>query len=300
MSTVRHVPTSGDDFQCPCCGAWESTGGCVDPKVCLNALALAERERAGELAHSLDPVCDEGKLEQLWLAGLEALDFLGLGFLVCQLSSCVLASNRTADDILRRRDGLQLNLAGELCTTAAGTQSLTRLFEQTAQALQLGDAQKQSAAVSVPRRRGTRALALYVRAVAAKSNTNGNANVVVLLVIADSSIPVQTSETDLYQLYGFTSTEARLANLLMEGKTLDQCCDCLGIRHSTGCSHLKRLFKKTGVHRQTELVSLLFKSVGLLRLSRQAMHPLPLGFAAGEDTVRKSLPAGTTRVPNSV
>jgi len=34
----------------------------------------------------------------------------------------------------------------------------------------------------------------------------------------------------------FTSTEARLANLLMEGKTLDECCAGLGIRHSTGCS----------------------------------------------------------------
>jgi len=300
MATVRHAPTTGDDFQCPCCGAWESTGGCADPKVCLTALALAERECAGELAHSLNPVRDEVNLEALWRAGLEALDFLGLGFVVCQLSSCVLASNRTADEILRRRDGLQLNLAGELCTTAPGTQSLTRLFEQAAQALRLGDAQKQSAAVSVRRKRGKRALALYVRAVAAESEASGNGDVVVLVVIADSSVPVTTSETDLYQLYGFTSTEARLANLLMEGKTLDECCAGLGIRHSTGCSHLKRLFKKTGVHRQTELVSLLFKSVGLLRLSRQVMHPLPLGSAVAEDTAPKCPLAGATRVPNTL
>jgi len=66
-------------------------------------------------------------------------------------------------------------------------------------------------------------------------------------------------------LYGLTSTEACLANLLMEGKTLDECCQSLGIRRSTARTHLQHLFEKVGVQRQSELVSLLLKSIGLVR-----------------------------------
>lgn len=76
---------------------------------------------------------------------------------------------------------------------------------------------------------------------------------------------METAEVELRQLYGLTSTEACLANLLMEGKTLDECCRLLDIRRSTARTHLQHLFEKIGVQRQSELVSLLLKSVGMVR-----------------------------------
>ena len=42
-------------------------------------------------------------------------------------------------------------------------------------------------------------------------------------------------------------------------------CDELGICLSTGCSHLRKMFKKTKTHRQGELVALLLRSIGVLR-----------------------------------
>jgi len=57
--------------------------------------------------------------------------------------------------------------------------------------------------------------------------------------------------------------EACLANLLMQGKALDECCRLLDIRRSTARTHLQHLFEKVGVQRQSELVSLLLKSIGL-------------------------------------
>jgi DNA-binding CsgD family transcriptional regulator len=85
-----------------------------------------------------------------------------------------------------------------------------------------------------------------------------------LLFILDPEIPVETVEAELRQLYGLTSTEACLANLLMDGKALDECCTALGIRRSTARTHLQHLFEKLGVQRQSELVSLLLKSIGLV------------------------------------
>jgi DNA-binding CsgD family transcriptional regulator len=77
---------------------------------------------------------------------------------------------------------------------------------------------------------------------------------------------------DFRRLFGFTAVESLLANQLMEGKSLDESCGHLGIRRSTGCSHLRRMFKKTGVHQQSHLVALLLKSIGLLRCESDAAN----------------------------
>ena len=66
--------------------------------------------------------------------------------------------------------------------------------------------------------------------------------------------------------------EASLANLLMEGKTVNECCDLLGIRRSTARTHLQHLFEKVGVQRQSELVSVLLKSIGLVRVGRKPVR----------------------------
>jgi DNA-binding CsgD family transcriptional regulator len=85
-----------------------------------------------------------------------------------------------------------------------------------------------------------------------------------LLFILDPETSVETVEAELRQLYGLTSMEACLANLLMEGKALDECCKILNIRRTTARTHLQHLFEKVGVQRQSELVSLLLKSIGLV------------------------------------
>ena len=74
-----------------------------------------------------------------------------------------------------------------------------------------------------------------------------------LVFVMDPELSVETAETELRQLYGLTQTEARVANLLMEGKTLDECCQQLAIRRSTGKTHGQHLFEKVGVQRQSGL-----------------------------------------------
>ena len=97
--------------------------------------------------------------------------------------------------------------------------------------------------------------------------------------------------SELRELYGFTRAEARLANLLMEGNSLEKCCHQLGIGRTTACSHLQQLFKKTGVRRQSQLVSLLFKSVGLVRTGLvPTLLKMGLLRTRGEERVMKSRP----------
>ncbi len=69
----------------------------------------------------------------------------------------------------------------------------------------------------------------------------------------------------LKRYYDLTPAEARLAKLIAEGERLDGIAERLGISVHTARTHLKRVFEKTGVERQAELVQLMFGCLGLMR-----------------------------------
>jgi DNA-binding CsgD family transcriptional regulator len=197
----------------------------------------------------------------LLMAGFEALDLVNVGVVVTSASGQLLLANRTAEQILKTRDGLELTSTGSVRTSLKSTPSLNALMDAVAKP---GNAGVRDSVLPVRRPSGKRSLTAVVRAVE-KTPANGDAMApATLLFILDPEIPVETVETELRQLYGLTSTEACLANLLMEGKALDECCTLLGIRRSTARTHLQHLFEKLGVQRQSELVSLLLKSIGLV------------------------------------
>jgi DNA-binding CsgD family transcriptional regulator len=61
----------------------------------------------------------------------------------------------------------------------------------------------------------------------------------------------------LRRLYGLTPQQARLAALLADGLSPAEAAERLGIAGATATAHLKQVYRKTGVHRQAELVRLL-------------------------------------------
>ena len=62
-------------------------------------------------------------------------------------------------------------------------------------------------------------------------------------------------------LYGLTVSEATLAIILAEGKTMDEVSADLGVTKNTARAHLRAIFAKTGVTQQSMLVSLVLKSL---------------------------------------
>lgn len=207
-------------------------------------------------AVSKDPASPVAK--ELLRAGFEALDLLGIGLLVCSDTARLLVANRVGEQILRCRDGLELNADGEVSTTPGCGPSLTDAVRRIAnpRATDRGDL-----ALAVRRPSKKRALTLLVRSTNGTDFASGQP--AALILILDSALPANTVDAELRQLYGLTPAETKLAKLLMEGITLDDCCRELGIRRTTGRMHLRNLFAKTGVARQGELVALLLKSIGL-------------------------------------
>ena len=76
----------------------------------------------------------------------------------------------------------------------------------------------------------------------------------------DKPVPVMNTETLSAQL-GLTNAEARVAIALTEGRTLAEIARSFGISRTTVAYHLRNIFQKTGVSRQTELVCMLLADI---------------------------------------
>ena len=197
----------------------------------------------------------------LLAAGFEALDLLKIGVVVCDASAKVLTANSLAEKILSDSDGLELNSDGTLTAALESAGSLRESIAQVAH-LRSEDTVPSHRAFAVRRPSGKRPLTVFLRA-ASERSPGAALQPAVLVLIQDSASPVETTEVELRQLYGLTAAEARISNLLMEGAGLEECCDQLGIRRTTARMHLRNIFAKTGVRRQSELVALLLRSIGL-------------------------------------
>jgi DNA-binding CsgD family transcriptional regulator len=220
--------------------------------------------------------------------GFDTLSLLHIGLVVCRVTGEVRGANQTAEAILEAHDGLELSADGLLCATQADGQPLAEIVQKVAAGTYFGRFGGHNAVLAIRRGARRRPLTVWVRANEAAVTEPAVTEAAVLVLIVDSALPLRAIESELRQLYGFTSTEARLANLLMEGRALEDCCQALTISHSTGCTHLRRIFKKTQVHRQGELVVLLLKGIGLVcRGSQKTGLGSQEGSAVGGVTERK-------------
>jgi len=69
--------------------------------------------------------------------------------------------------------------------------------------------------------------------------------------------PKRLSQASLYSWFHLTPAEGQIALKIASGKTLAEIAEARGTSISTARSQLKRIFAKTGTHRQAELVVLL-------------------------------------------
>ncbi len=252
-------------FQCPICGAWEAEGGCQEVKKCIAALLAAESETQREVVAALARE-SQWQHARLLRACLEALSQLRIALILCDPSGRMIGANRVAESNLLARDGLEQSVDGLLRATYAAEPSLAARVQQAALKSRRTGMAEGMTVFAVSRGKTRRPLAVFLCPGPKPLKTSRSAKRTVLLLVLDAALPVEVMESELRQLYGFTSSEAQLANLLMQGKALEDCCQAMGIRRSTGCTHLRGLFKKARVHRQSELVVLLLRSIGLARL----------------------------------
>jgi len=109
--------------------------------------------------------------------------------------------------------------------------------------------------VALPRIGRSPLLAYPARLSAVAANALADCQAIVIFV--DPEERHNAPEALLQSGFALTQTEAKLASRLATGASLDDVSDELMISKQTGRTHLKRIFAKMGIGRQSELVALL-------------------------------------------
>lgn len=154
-------------------------------------------------------------------------------------------------------DGFVRRMAGRMTETVAGLRFADPFLQrQLATALLLGSDSGlvQSIAVRDPGDGMRFAIHLLPIARAARDVCGGDG---VLLLIADGLNAVVPNADLLRLLFDLTPAEARLSRMIGDGMRLAEAGNVLGMTEATARVHLKSVFLKTGVRRQSELMRLL-------------------------------------------
>ena len=202
-------------------------------------------------------------------AAFHALDHLPWGIVFVDEHRNRLAANRHAQEILLAGDGL---MARGNSLRAAVAEEDARLNRLLSSALQRTGELPPSVGgpLSITRPSGAHPLSLLVVPLRTKTDALGDRVPAAAIFVSDPDVRLDSSnEEHLRELYALTAGEARLAAWLSQGKSIDAAAVAMGITVNTARAYLKRIYGKTGVRRQPELVRLLL--LGLPRL-REGWH----------------------------
>jgi DNA-binding CsgD family transcriptional regulator/PAS domain-containing protein len=227
----------------------------------LCAMFLPHLRRASQLHNLL------GRSESLSELYSQAISRLSVATLVLDESGSVLRVNPVAQEILASADGLKL-VGGRLeATYPSDNRELQRLIRSAFSP----DAPKSAEAMSVARPSGLVSLGLVVESIPSLDWAEEKGQPAALVYIRDSVSKSQASEVVTKQLFNLTKAETSLAMELANGLSLEEAAEALNIRRNTARAHLRSIFSKTGVRRQTELVRILLNSVVALGKPKVAL-----------------------------
>jgi DNA-binding CsgD family transcriptional regulator len=191
------------------------------------------------------------------------LERLPHGVMLISATGAVVSTNRTADAILRARDGLALD-RGEL---RAATPSITARLQSVLNAAvrtSRGVALDGATPLALPRPSGRRPLSVLVAPLpSARAALTSDAAAVALFVTDPDHVAMPDAET-IRTLFDLTRGESELVSCIVAGLSLEQATAQLGLRPQTLRTRLKIVFQKTNTHRQAELVRLVLTSTARL------------------------------------
>lgn len=185
----------------------------------------------------------------------ETLDRLHIGTIILDETQHILRTNAAARELMAAKDGLR-NVNGmiEGCY-ASDSRNIRDLLARTANDPDMMLTQ------SLSRPDTDRKLGIVVRSIPLIASSEGKVRPAWALFLRDPDARSGSMIDAIQQMFDFTRAEATLAAELANGLTLDEAADAMGIKRNTARAHLRSVFVKAGVTRQTELVRILLNGV---------------------------------------
>jgi DNA-binding CsgD family transcriptional regulator/PAS domain-containing protein len=187
----------------------------------------------------------------------ETLDRFPTGIVAVDSDAKIIFTNRAAAAILQRGDGL-ISRDGLRAASREDTAELRNAIASASTLREFGIL-KPETVVRVYRTSGLRPFEVLVCPLPSHSSLR-KGSAAAALFITDPEEGATLDGRVLHQLFGLTPAEIRLCIALVKGKSVEEYADAAAISSNTARTHVKRIYSKTGVRRQSELVRLLLKS----------------------------------------
>ena len=225
-------------------------------------------ERADEHVRKLDPFTPHlcRALDASLLLGSRAdgarqmsviLDLMPNAALLLDGRGCITQTNKAAEALLRRSDGIAFDRDGSVELVSALSSERQALSRALKGALEVAAGADVMLPPPVRISRPSGAAPLLVMAVPLPRPSFMLWELVaparILVVIVDPAARSRATSSAIQAAYGLTAAEARVALLLASGVTGAQMPGLLGVTAATVKTQLKRCFEKTGTHSQAEL-----------------------------------------------
>ncbi|HET6157806.1 MAG TPA: helix-turn-helix transcriptional regulator [Dongiaceae bacterium] len=183
-----------------------------------------------------------------------ALDRLALGFVLVDAACKVIFHNQAAGRMLRANDGIRLDRSGTITADASADANTLRKAVSEAARILDADLISSGGAFRVGRPSGKRAYSVMIAPLRPKHAILGATNSVVAILIADNARGHVADPSQLAGILGITKAEARMLGPLIEGCSIKQAGEALGISAATARTHVRNMFAKLGCSRQSDLV----------------------------------------------
>ena len=197
-----------------------------------------------------------GETEQQIYAG--AIEQMAVGMILLDKRGKVIRLNPTAATILAEDDGIALRGT----SIAIDDAELARSF----QARIAGAEEEMPLTIRIPRTSGRGDLLLVAGSAHAPDYVTAGGGPATVLYLSDPVHTPRVSPESIRELLGLTPSESAIAADIASGLSLADSAAHLGISPNTVRAHLRSIFNKTGVKRQSQLVHLVHHSLpGLTR-----------------------------------
>ncbi len=190
----------------------------------------------------------------------ESMTGRSVGIVTLDENGYIISSNKVAAKYLQEKDGLRERHNHLQLSDSQANEEFKERFSD------IINAQKTrqlipARALGVPRKSNKLDYELVLKPMPINPYIDTKGSPHLMVFIHDPELNIEISVHLLVSLYNLTVSEAMLTILLTEGKTLDEASMIQAIAKNTARAHLRSIFSKVGVSKQSMLVSLISKSI---------------------------------------
>jgi DNA-binding CsgD family transcriptional regulator len=189
-----------------------------------------------------------------------ALDAFGHAVFGLNGNGGVVASNSSAEELVRKGDGLRLREGRLVAEDAQEDSQLQSMVDSATHSTESKIQSNGPRSMRLSRRFSLPLSLVILPFLSCPVPDYGQLEALAVVSAPDER---HSSRVDLLRnLYRLTPTEARMADLIAQGKEIKDAALMMGTTLETGRFHVKRVLAKTGTRRQAELVKLVLSLPG--------------------------------------